>query len=113
MTLCNGSSTSTSTPVRCEMEESGLCINCNHYKSYECLNINYHSSIYGDYGKTKLYYIENDLNYRFSGNYSYIVKIYKELDMLGICFECIESINHPSLFEKLKFWLYGFYYLIY
>ena len=83
----------------CETEETGFCISCNGYKCYECLNFNYNSCIQGEYGKTKLFYMKNDLVYKFPDYYSFIIKSYKELNILSICYDCIERINHPSFFE--------------
>ncbi len=94
------------------LEETGFCISCNDYKYYESLNFEYNSCIQNEYGKTKLFYIENNLNYKFPNNHNYnykgLIKSYKELDILSICHDCIERINNPTWFEKIKFWLYGF-----
>jgi hypothetical protein len=91
------------------LEEGDFCISCNNYKCYDSLNFNYNSCIYGQYGKTKLFYIETNLVHKFPDNYKGVIKSYKELDnIFSICYDCIERINHPTLFEKIKFWLYGF-----
>ncbi len=85
--------------------EGGLCMNCEKYNCNKCLDNTYYHHIFGKYGKRKLFYIQNNTKYMYP--ISDEIKKYKDDDMLGLCFDCVEKINHPSIKNKLKFWVCG------
>jgi hypothetical protein len=85
--------------------EGGLCMSCEKYNCYKCLDHNYNKHIFGKYGKRQLFYIHNNLRYTHPSSEQ--IKKYKDDDMLSLCFDCVEKINHPSLKNKFKFWICG------
>ena len=76
---------------------------CEHYKCLKCLDFNYYKHVYGKYGKRQLFYITNNRKYNYPNTDE--IKKYKQEDMLSVCFDCVEKIYHPSLINKLKFWI--------
>lgn len=75
--------------------EGGLCIKCENYYCLKCLDSEYYNHIFSKYGKRQLFYLRNKRGEN--------IQQYKENDMLALCYNCVETLNHPSTFSFIKF----------
>ena len=87
--------------------EGGLCMDCEKYNCYDCMDFSYNLHIFSKYGKTHLSKIKYKTNYKFT-SLDELNKL-KDDDMLAVCYNCVEKINHPNIINKISYWCCGKY----
>jgi hypothetical protein len=86
--------------------EGGLCMKCENYYCNRCLDSNYYQHIFSKVGKKELFKMNqnkiNKNNYSFKHLTPDLVERLKNENMIEVCFDCVENLNHPSLIISLK-----------
>ena len=83
--------------------EGGLCMNCNKFICYNCLDLTYYHHIFNKYGKKKLFICKEEFRKESYGNDK--IKKLLEDDMIAVCFNCVEKLNHPTILNRILFTL--------
>jgi len=83
--------------------EGGLCMNCNRFICYKCLDFTYYHHIFSSFGKRKIFICNEKIRKKTFENEK--IKKLNEDEMIAVCFNCVEKINHPTISEKISFWL--------
>ena len=91
--------------------EGGCCMKCatgtfgENYCCLSCLDQNYNKHILHPIGKKYRYELENKKIYKKISNEKIVE--YREKEMLSICYDCVEKLNHPSIGIIFKHHLCG------
>ena len=84
------------------ISEGGLCMNCEKYVCYRCIDSKYLDHVTSTIGQHMLSKLEIKKHY---GSISEsIIDTYASQDMLVVCWSCVEELNHPSCWNSSKYY---------
>ena len=81
--------------------EGGLCMSCEKYNCYKCIDFDYYNHIFSKYSKNMINSLKNKTKYKFTSIEQ--LNKYKQDEMIAVCYNCVENINHPSIYKKLLY----------
>ena len=85
-------------------EQGGACMKCERYFCVRCLDTSYKAHTIHPIGHRKLYHLLSKQRYQYIS--CELVDEFKQKDMFHLCYECVETINHPSWKEIALYWLH-------